>query len=81
MAIGKSYESINQDKISYSIGNINIVKNGKLINKIKTTTIKNCLNKKEILLSIDLQEGKENISVYTCDLTKKYIDINTNYLT
>ena len=81
MAIGKSYESINQDKISYSIGNINIVKNGKLINKIKTTTIKNCLNKKEILLSIDLQEGKENVSVYTCDLTKKYIDINTNYLT
>ena len=32
MAIGKSYELINQDKVSFSIGNFPIVKEGKLSN-------------------------------------------------
>ena len=81
MAIGKSYELINQDKVSFSIGNFPIVKEGKLLDKIKTTKIKNYMKSKNLLLSVSLNNGKESATVYTCDLTHKYIDINTNYLT
>ena len=81
MAIGKSYELINQDKISFSIGKFLIVRNGKLLDKIKTTEIKNYIKGKILFLSIDLNNGKESATVYSCDLTHKYIDINTQYLT
>ena len=81
MAIGKSYELINQDKVSFSIGSFPIVKEGKLLDKIKTTKIKNYMKSKNLLLSVSLNNGKESATVYTCDLTHKYIDINTNYLT
>ena len=81
MAIGKSYELIDQDKISFSIGKFPIVKNGKLLNKIKTKKIKNYMKGMILFLSVDLNNGKESATVYTCDLTHRYIDINTNYLT
>ena len=36
--------------------------------------------KNEIIdLSIDLNMGKKNFSAYTMDLTKKYIEINSDY--
>ena len=81
MAIGKSYELINQDKISFSIGKFQIARNGKLLDKIKTAEIKNYIKSKILFLSIDLNNGKESATVYSCDLTHKYIDINTQYLT
>ena len=81
MAIGKSYELIDQDKISFSIGKFPIVKNGKLLNKIKTQKIKSYMKGNKLSLSVDLNNGKKTATVYTCDLTHRYIDINTNYLT
>jgi len=39
------------------------------------------MKSKNLLLSVSLNNGKESSTVYTCDLTHKYIDINTNYLT
>tara|TARA_B100001123_G_scaffold258164_1_gene287755 strand:- start:385 stop:504 length:120 start_codon:yes stop_codon:yes gene_type:complete len=38
------------------------------------------MNKKELLLEINLNDGNKQSSVYTCDLTNEYIKINTNYL-
>ena len=81
MAIGKSYEAINQDKISFSLGEFLLAKNGKLLIKNNLNKIKKYMNNKELLLVIDLKNGKEEAAVYTCDLTKEYIKINTNYLT
>ena len=72
---------INQDKISFSIGKFQIARNGKLLDKIKTAEIKNYIKSKILFLSIDLNNGKESATVYSCDLTHKYIDINTQYLT
>ena len=39
------------------------------------------LKQTNIVLSIDVGVGKSDATVYTCDLTHKYIDINTQYLT
>ena len=80
MAIGKSLQSIKQDKISFSLGNFSIAKEGKLLKKINTNKIKRYMNKKDLLLEINLNMGKESATVYTCDLTQEYIKINTNYI-
>ena len=81
MAIGKSNEVINQDKISFSLDNYLLAKNGVLLIKNNSNKIKKCMNKKEMSLEINLNNGKSQSTVYTCDLTNEYIKINTNYLT
>ena len=45
-----------------------------------TNKIKQYMNKKELSLEINLNSGKSQSTVYTCDLTHEYIKINTNYL-
>ena len=80
MAIGKSNEIIDQKKISFSLNNNLLAKNGQLT-KISEKKIKKVMNKKELALEINLNNGKSSATVYTCDLTNEYIKINTNYLT
>ena len=81
MAIGKSDEFVNQEKISFSLDNYLIARNGVQIIKNNSNKIKKCMNKKEMSLEINLNNGKSESTVYTCDLTNEYIKINTNYLT
>ena len=81
MAIGKSNEIIDQEKISFSLGNHLLAKNGELLIKNNANKIKKLMNKKELSLEINLNNGKNQSTVYTCDLTNEYIKINTNYLT
>ena len=38
------------------------------------------MNKQELFLEINLNIGNKSATVYTCDLTKEYIKINTNYI-
>ena len=80
MAIGKSNELIDQEKISFSLGNYLIAKNGVLLIRNSSNKIKQYMNKKELSLEINLNSGKSQATVYTCDLTQEYIKINTNYL-
>ena len=80
MAIGKSNEMIDQEKISFSLGSHLIAKKGVLLIKNNSNKLKNYMNNKELLLKIDLNNGKSHSRVYTCDLTNEYIKINTNYL-
>jgi len=81
MAIGKSNELINQERISFSLNKHLLAKNGVLLTKNNFNKIKKSMNKKELSLEIDLNNGKSQSTVYTCDLTNEYIKINTNYLT
>jgi glutamate N-acetyltransferase/amino-acid N-acetyltransferase len=37
------------------------------------------LKGEEIVISVDVGTGKSKATVYTCDLTHKYIDINADY--
>ena len=81
MAIGKSMENINPEKISITFGDILIIKNGRIVHNLKEDKIKKYMLKKELFLKINLNSGKNSTNIYTCDLTHKYVTINTNYLT
>ena len=80
MAIGKSKELINQEKITLILGNNLIAKNGVLSKINNSKKIKSYMNKKNLDLTINLNIGKQKSTIYTCDLTNEYIRINTNYL-
>ena len=80
MAIGKSNELINQEKISFSLGNYLVAKKGVVLINTNSNKIKKYMGQKQLSLNINLNNGKKEATVYTCDLTQEYIKINTSYL-
>jgi len=79
MAIGKSGININLKKLSINFGNIKIIDKGQLVNSYKESEVANYMKEHEIDISINLNMGLKKFTAYTMDLTKKYIEINTDY--
>ena len=81
MAIGKTYEKVKSDKLRISFGNYLVAKNGQANAKINEKMLKKYLSKDKININIDLNHGKEQARILTCDFSHKYIDINASYKT
>jgi glutamate N-acetyltransferase / amino-acid N-acetyltransferase len=80
MAIGKSDVNIKLNKLSIKIGPIKIVDKGQLLNTYnEDDAFVYMKEEKKIDLFIDLGMGKKSFTAYTMDLTKKYIEINSDY--
>jgi len=79
MAIGKSGININLKKLSINFGNIKVIDKGQLVNIYKEIEVANYMKGQVIDISINLNMGLKKFTAYTMDLTKKYIDINSDY--
>ena len=79
MAVGKSGVPINLKKFSIKIGNLNIVNNGKLHSSYNEVEASEYMKNSNIYIEVDLSSGKKKFTAYTMDLTKKYIEINSDY--
>jgi glutamate N-acetyltransferase/amino-acid N-acetyltransferase len=79
MAIGKSGVNIDLKKLSINFGHIKIIEKGQLIKNYKESDVADYMKNKSIDISINLKMGLKNFTAYTMDLTKKYIEINTDY--
>ena len=81
MAIGKANVSLNPNKIAIKFGNITIIENGKLSNSYNEIEAADYMKSEKIDLLVNLNLGKKEFTSYTMDLTKKYIEINSDYRT
>ncbi|MEE2698523.1 MAG: bifunctional glutamate N-acetyltransferase/amino-acid acetyltransferase ArgJ [Pseudomonadota bacterium] len=82
MAVGKSGESINADKLGISIGGITVAQNGCGIVNLDEKSIIKHMQGSNISIVVDVglsPEGIGSATVWTCDLTHGYIDINADY--
>jgi len=79
MAIGKSEAQIKINKLSLKFGNINVVQKGKLHSSYSEAETAEYMKNSDIEISVNVGSGNKNFTAYTMDLTKKYIEINTNY--
>jgi len=79
MAIGKSGVVINIEKLSIRFGDILIVQNGKINPNYNETDASNYMKGDNIEINVSIFNGSKNFSAYTMDLTKKYIEINSDY--
>ena len=79
MAIGKSNVDINLSKLSIKFGELIIINKGKVYTQYNETEAENYMKSFAININVDIGNGKKNFTVYTMDLTKEYININTNY--
>ncbi len=81
MALGKTYIKIKTDRLKIYFGKHLVAKNGTAHSQFNNSSIKSYLKSKKIEILIDLGIGEKSFKVLTCDLSKKYIDINAAYKT
>ena len=79
MAIGKTNTSINIDKLSIKFGDLHIIQNGKIDINYNEVEAIDYMKNDAIEIFVDFSMGLKNFTVYTMDLTKKYIEINADY--
>ena len=79
MAIGKTDTNIDPQKLMLKFGNYKILMHGKKLISKNLKLIDKYLKKNEIEVNVDLGIGKGAWKVLTCDFTKDYISINTDY--
>jgi glutamate N-acetyltransferase/amino-acid N-acetyltransferase len=79
MAIGKSEENIVVNKIKIKIGEYLVTENGQVSNEYNESNLKEYMKWDSIKVQIDLGLGNASFTVYTCDFTNDYIDINADY--
>lgn len=81
MAVGKAGEAADRDKLCIRIGGVSVAKNGEADPAYKEAQIDAHMKGRDIQIEVDVGVGKASATVYTCDLTHRYIDINGSYRT
>ena len=79
MAVGKSKIDINLNKLGIKFGSIKIIEKGQIVADYNEQEVAEYMKNEKIDLFIDIGTGKKNFSAYTMNLTKKYIEINSDY--
>jgi glutamate N-acetyltransferase/amino-acid N-acetyltransferase len=79
MAVGKAGERADRDRLGIAIGGVPITKNGQIVDGYDETPVATHMKGKEIDIDVDLDIGNGKATVWTCDLTHGYIDINGSY--
>ena len=79
MAIGKSGEKAIRDKLKIAIGGVTVAKRGMRDPAYKEAEIMPHMKGREIKIAADVGVGKGRATVWSCDLTHRYIDINGSY--
>ena len=78
-AIGKAGEKAERDLLSVAIGGVVIAKDGERVAAYDEAPVAAHMKTRDIQIEVNLNIGKGQATVWTCDLTHGYIDINADY--
>ncbi|MBF0324162.1 bifunctional glutamate N-acetyltransferase/amino-acid acetyltransferase ArgJ [Magnetospirillum moscoviense] len=81
MAVGKSGEKADRDKLSIRIGGIEVAHDGEVVPGYDEAPVTAHMKGSHIVIETDVGVGRSKATVWTCDLTHAYIDINGSYRT
>jgi glutamate N-acetyltransferase/amino-acid N-acetyltransferase len=79
MAVGKSGAAADRDKLHICFGDILVAENGEVAASYREQDGASYMQREEIVIRVDLGLGAGDDRVWTCDLTKRYIEINADY--
>lgn len=81
MAVGKSLEPVDQTHLDIHFGDVLVAKGGARAEDYSEEAASAVCAQPEINISIRVGHGPGTATVYTCDLTHAYVDINGAYRT
>ncbi|KJF69064.1 bifunctional glutamate N-acetyltransferase/amino-acid acetyltransferase ArgJ [Rhizobium nepotum] len=79
MAVGKSGEMADRDRLAIWFGGVRVAVNGERdpdYSEAETTAV---MRQEDIPVKVDIGLGQGTATVWTCDLTKEYVAINGDY--
>nr|WP_217353479.1 bifunctional glutamate N-acetyltransferase/amino-acid acetyltransferase ArgJ [Ruegeria arenilitoris] len=79
MAIGKSGAAADRDTLSISFGDILVAEKGWVSPTYHEEDAAAYMKGQELVIAVDLGLGEGKATVWTCDLTHGYIEINADY--
>jgi glutamate N-acetyltransferase/amino-acid N-acetyltransferase len=79
MAVGKAGEPADRDKLSIGIGGVWMARDGGVVPGYDEAPVVAHMKGREVEITIDIGLGRGRATVWTCDLTHGYIDINGSY--
>jgi len=79
MAVGKSGEKADRDLLSVAIGGVTIARDGERVEGYDEAPVVAHMKTRDIVIEVDLRIGPGEATVWSCDLTHGYIDINADY--
>ncbi len=79
MAVGKSGEKAERDRLSIYFGQHLVAKNGCRAPDYDEDTLSIYMKNSTLKVAVNVAVGSADFTVWTCDLTHGYIDINADY--
>lgn len=79
MAVGKSGEAADRDKLAIWFGPYCVARNGERAAEYNEKTVADYMKGDEIVIRVDAGVGAGRATVWTCDLTHDYVSINADY--
>ena len=79
MAIGKSGATADRDQLKIWFGDILVASDGQVAPNYCEENGAKYMQKNKINIKVDLGIGAARATVWTCDLTHQYININADY--
>ncbi len=79
MAVGKSGERADRDRLAIRFGDIQVAENGWVSPSYREADGAAYMRRSELEIGVDLGVGAGRATVWTCDLTKRYVAINADY--
>jgi glutamate N-acetyltransferase/amino-acid N-acetyltransferase len=79
MAVGKAGEAADRDRLSIRFGEILVAENGWVAESYSEELGAAYMKRDELEIAIDVGIGAGRATVWTCDLTNRYIEINADY--
>ena len=79
MAIGKSGAAADRDRLTIRFGDTLVAENGWVSPTYREEDAAEHMKEQDLLISVDLGLGTGSATVWTCDLTHGYIEINADY--
>ncbi len=81
MAVGKCGEKADRDKLAITIGGVPVARDGLAVEGYDETPVAEHMKGQNIDILVDVGVGSGHATVWTCDLTHGYIEINADYRT
>ena len=79
MAVGKSGEAADRDKLAIWFGPHCVARDGERAAEYDEKTVAHYMKNRDIVIRVHAGVGKASATVWTCDLTHDYVSINADY--
>ncbi|KQS77610.1 N-acetylglutamate synthase [Rhizobium sp. Leaf384] len=79
MAVGKAGEKADRDRLAIWFGDIRVAVDGERDPAYSEAAATAVMKEQDIAIKVEIGLGTGTATVYTCDLTKEYVEINGDY--